>query len=231
MKNVAKYILIANKLRQSILEKEYDINEKLPNEENIAKMYNVSRITVRKALEELEKENYIYKIQGSGSYVKNNTIQDFNPNKFEIFDFEKMEVEITNFEIKIPTVEMCQKLQINDLDYYYEVNRIIKFNKKNIGYQVINLPAKIIQGIRLDIFNFSIYGFISDELSLSLSYATRSLKIIENYKSNINLHNIFVCSNLLSIKQSSYIGSGQLIEYTESYIDTEFYTLNEIIYP
>ena len=33
-------------------------------------MYQVSRITVRKAVDELVNEGYLYKIQGKGTYVK-----------------------------------------------------------------------------------------------------------------------------------------------------------------
>lgn len=43
--------------------------EKLPTEVELASRFHVSRITSKKALEELEKMSLIYRIQGSGSYV------------------------------------------------------------------------------------------------------------------------------------------------------------------
>jgi Transcriptional regulators len=55
MKETPKYVIVANRLRQQILEKEYQINEQLPQETSIAKSLNVSRITVRKALDILGK--------------------------------------------------------------------------------------------------------------------------------------------------------------------------------
>ncbi|MDB6234481.1 GntR family transcriptional regulator [Lactobacillus amylovorus] len=44
-------------------------NDKLPSEQELGKQFNISRITVRKALEELQNINFIYKKQGQGSFV------------------------------------------------------------------------------------------------------------------------------------------------------------------
>ncbi len=45
--------------------------KRLPTESEIAQEFNVSRITVVRALKELEIGNYIHRIKGSGSYVNN----------------------------------------------------------------------------------------------------------------------------------------------------------------
>ena len=42
---------------------------KLPSENEFCKQYGVSRITVRKTLDELVASRYIYKVQGKGTYV------------------------------------------------------------------------------------------------------------------------------------------------------------------
>ena len=44
-------------------------DEKLPTEYELSEKFNMTRYSVRKALESLEKEGYLYKIQGSGSYI------------------------------------------------------------------------------------------------------------------------------------------------------------------
>lgn len=45
---------------------------KLPSESQLGDSYHVSRITVRRALAELEKKKYIFKKQGQGSFVREN---------------------------------------------------------------------------------------------------------------------------------------------------------------
>jgi GntR family transcriptional regulator, arabinose operon transcriptional repressor len=70
-KNLNKplYRQIVDSLKQKIDNGELLPDEKLPTEVDLADKFNVSRITSKKALEELEKMKLIYRIQGSGSYV------------------------------------------------------------------------------------------------------------------------------------------------------------------
>lgn len=48
---------------------------KLPSEENIAKKYGVSRVTIRRALDELEQEGLIIRIHGRGTFVNRTALQ------------------------------------------------------------------------------------------------------------------------------------------------------------
>ncbi len=58
-------------LKQIIIEAiqsgEYKANDRLPTEKELCETYGISKAPVRQALQELEDENYIYKIHGKGS--------------------------------------------------------------------------------------------------------------------------------------------------------------------
>lgn len=73
----AKYKIIAEDLRKKILEKNYVLNSLLPSEGALQKQYEVSRYTIRQALDDLAKEGLIEKSKGSGSRV----IRDYLPKK------------------------------------------------------------------------------------------------------------------------------------------------------
>ena len=64
-----KYIAIKNHILQMIQDGKYKIGDKLPSENEIAKEHDVSVITSKKALDELQNDGYIYRIKGSGSFV------------------------------------------------------------------------------------------------------------------------------------------------------------------
>lgn len=57
-------------LRERIDRGEYVPDQQLPTEVELAEQFNVSRITSKRALIELEREGLIYRRRGSGSYVK-----------------------------------------------------------------------------------------------------------------------------------------------------------------
>ncbi|MGJ8453698.1 GntR family transcriptional regulator [Pseudothermotoga sp. U03pept] len=63
------YILIMDYIKAKILSKELRPGDKVPSENELARMFNVSRLTARKALENLEYEGIVTRIQGLGTFV------------------------------------------------------------------------------------------------------------------------------------------------------------------
>lgn len=66
-----KYEKIKQDISEKIISNVYQVNDKLPTETELMKNHGVSRFTVRRALDELEKENFVYSIQGGGTFVNN----------------------------------------------------------------------------------------------------------------------------------------------------------------
>ncbi len=58
--------IILNRIEKGI----YGISDSIPSEVELQKNFNVSRITVRRAIMELEREGYLEKIPGRGTFVK-----------------------------------------------------------------------------------------------------------------------------------------------------------------
>ena len=53
---------------------EWNPGECIPSERELSAIYNMSRITVRKAIDELERKGKLEKIQGKGTFVSNHSI-------------------------------------------------------------------------------------------------------------------------------------------------------------
>ncbi|WP_412989193.1 GntR family transcriptional regulator [Pediococcus siamensis] len=67
--SVPLYEQIHNQIRTSILHGKFGHAGKLPSEKEMSLTFNVSRITIRKALELLTKEGLVTKVQGKGSFA------------------------------------------------------------------------------------------------------------------------------------------------------------------
>lgn len=70
-KDIPLYRSVRDKLLQTIYNGELKIGEQVPSENALALQLGVSRITVRRAYQELESEGVIRRIQGSGTFVAN----------------------------------------------------------------------------------------------------------------------------------------------------------------
>ncbi len=64
------YSIIYDHLRDEILRQHYAPGARLPTEVELAKDFGVSRITSKRAMEELERDGYIYRQRGRGSFVR-----------------------------------------------------------------------------------------------------------------------------------------------------------------
>jgi DNA-binding GntR family transcriptional regulator len=65
---MSKYPFIKATLKHRLLSGHYREGEPIPSEARLAAEFNVSRMTARRAVDELEREGYIFRVQGSGSY-------------------------------------------------------------------------------------------------------------------------------------------------------------------
>lgn len=68
-RGVPMHSQISQWLRQKIDDGTYQPDQKLPSENELAKQFDVSRVTIRRALQSLENEAMIYRCQGLGSFV------------------------------------------------------------------------------------------------------------------------------------------------------------------
>ena len=78
------YSQVENNLRQQIISGELGVGEKIPTELELCERYSVSRITVRRAVQNLVDEGLIYRLRGKGSFVSvpKRVIRKGSPNNF-----------------------------------------------------------------------------------------------------------------------------------------------------
>lgn len=64
------YSRIFHELRAEIDEHRLLPGDRIPTERELCEKYEVSRITARRAVQELERRHYVYRVKGKGSYVR-----------------------------------------------------------------------------------------------------------------------------------------------------------------
>ena len=63
------YLQLEASLKQKIVTGEYEVGERIPTELEMCKEYGVSRITVRRAVQDLVEEGMLKKLRGRGTFV------------------------------------------------------------------------------------------------------------------------------------------------------------------
>ena len=78
IKRVSVTTQVVDSIRESIINGQFAIHEKLPSELKLCELLNVSRSTVREAMRSLQAEGYIEQIAGRGSFVRDNQSHDYD---------------------------------------------------------------------------------------------------------------------------------------------------------
>ena len=68
-KKIPKYVQIKEHLLQGIVSHRF--TDRLPSENQLSRKFSVSRMTARKALDEIDMEGFVERVPGRGTFVKN----------------------------------------------------------------------------------------------------------------------------------------------------------------
>jgi GntR family transcriptional regulator len=128
---------IIDHLIASIQTGKYEADDKLPSENELANLFRVPRITVRKAYERLQELGYIYSMQGKGSFVKDRH-QNIPIVLFSIENFSKRVMEM-GYNHQTQNI-FCEPIEYNDKIYQAlgakEGDRVFKIGRLRIIDQV-----------------------------------------------------------------------------------------------
>ena len=170
-----KYFIVKKAIVENIDNELYRSNEAIPSEKRLMELYNVSRITIRKAIDELVTEGYLYKIQGKGTYVK---ADEGSNNLFSITssteDVQRMGMTPSK-KTKISKVEMFY-VRANKR---YKIGRISYADNEPLNYTIAFLPEKIFPGlIEHDLEKESLYKLINDKYGIRITKARRTIEAV-----------------------------------------------------
>ncbi len=84
---ISKYQIVKNAIMKSIISEELLVDSVVPSENDIAKTFNVSIVTARKALTDLVHDGFVYRIRGKGSFVKNTAQTNKSNSNMKIISF------------------------------------------------------------------------------------------------------------------------------------------------
>ncbi len=179
-----KYYILKKVLEEKIENEEFPADEPIPSERELMEMYQVSRITVRKAVDELVNEGYLYKIQGKGTYVKTD---ERSSNLFAITscteDVVRMGMKPTKkvmvAELVYANAKRAKALEITQEERVFMLGRILFADQEPLNYTVTFLPEKLFPGIDRHSFDReSLYQVLQEEYGVRLTKARRTIEAI-----------------------------------------------------
>lgn len=181
---MTKYEYIFNDLISQINSGKYTPGSELPSEADLTKIYSVSRITVRRAIDELYRTGYIDKQQGKRGYVRETAITQ-QLNTISSYTEEILRKGMTpsrkvvSSALRLCTKEEQQRLALDKAEPVFFLQRIVCANKKPLCYTEATLPYQIFRDIEnYDFSKRSLYDIIENEYGISIQSSVLKLKAI-----------------------------------------------------
>ena len=223
---MVKYQEIANDLRSQIQSGVYKSGEQLALEREMCEQYGVSRITIKKAVDQLVKEGLVVKRRGSGTFVKslgNEEVHDISmANQFtgfsKVFEGHKVATRIIRFDIIHPSPEVAEKLNITTDDFVYDIVRLRKVDGEPVVIEYTNMPIELIPGIKREVLENSIYGYIEGQLHFKIQSAHRFIRaLLPTLQEEELLQIEHGTMPILEVEQTAFLDDGRAFEYSKAH--------------
>lgn len=221
---LAKYKKVANELRKRIQQGYYSAKEVLPDQKTLALEFETSRVTIKKALDVLYVEGFIYTIQGSGTYIKKNAFQlsesgvKIGQNMgltHQIDESVELTNEILAFGVRFPNEEESGQLFLKPENPVYEIKRLRILNAKPYSIEYTIIPVEIVSGLTTDILNHSVYDYIQKELGLVFGGNRQTIKAAQPNEYDKKYLNCAVDEPVLEVTKVMFLESGTPFEFSK----------------
>jgi DNA-binding GntR family transcriptional regulator len=142
--------VVRSELRKLIVNGEWEVGSRLPNETDLCEQYNVSRITLREAVQGLVQDGYLVRRQGSGTYVtRRPTLQNSLDTNFSYTEYlEQANIRagkrILSAKLVLAEAELAEALAVEPGASIVEVRRLRTADGTPAVYSVDSIPAEIV---------------------------------------------------------------------------------------
>ncbi|KAF1045185.1 GntR family transcriptional regulator [Xylophilus sp.] len=214
---------VRERLRERILDGTYVPHAQLPSESELGALFSASRITVRQALSDLQRENLIFKIPGKGTFVsKPKAFQQLSQLEGFAEALNRMGYEVRNRVMSHKTVpasaRVARKLGVAVGEPVAQIKRVRCINRAPVSYEVTYLPHAIGERLRQeDLAGRDIFLILENDYGIPLGHA--DLQIDATLADDALSHALDIEEGtaLLRIERLTHTAAGAPLDFEDLY--------------
>lgn len=232
-KRIAQYKQIENDLMQKINLGYYKKDDLIPTELELSNTYHVSRVTVRKATDNLVAKGLLTRVAGVGTFVCHPSVT-FNPSSIQGFS-EVMEdqgirvfTEVPVFMVQKSPPNIASLLGIEAGENIYYIERLRYANDEIFQYEITYMSCRLYPDISLKILQGSKYQYFEQVLGLKIAYSSHTVIPLHPTKKISDMFGISMNTPILQVANTTYLSNGQVMDYTELILNSPKYQLTYV---
>lgn len=135
----------------------------IPSESELVNRFGVSRGTVQRAIIELSRLGFLYRVQGKGTFVANTRIKREGFSLLSFTDEIKnhgysTSAQILRFDVIVPEPDVMNALELDKNDTVYVIERIRFIEDDPMALVLSHVPQKLVPNLTLDDIQYSVYS-------------------------------------------------------------------------
>ncbi|RKP56063.1 GntR family transcriptional regulator [Pararobbsia silviterrae] len=217
------YLQIKDTLRARILDGTYPPHSQMPSEHALCAMFSVSRITVRQALGDLQKEGLVFRLHGKGTFVsKPKAFQNVTWLQGFAEAMSSMGYEIVNELRSVRPVKasrhVAERLKLAEGASVFEIHRVRLLNREPVSLELTWVPESIGKRIaNADLVTRDIFLIIENDCGVPLGHADLSIDAILADDDIVEALRVEEGSPVLRIERLTHDAQGHPIDYEYLY--------------
>lgn len=232
MEILHKHEIIKEYLIERIKNKELLPFDMIESENELAKKFNVSRMTSRKVIDELVVMGFLFREHGRGTFVSDlPRFKDLQ--SFLCFTEEAslkgltVENRIVEFYQDQPSPLICNKLGINKNKQVWYIRRVRCVDNQTYAYEDSAYIASVFGDCDANVLKGSVYHHLENNVGLSIAFANQEIEAVVADKKIAQLLEIPEGLPLLKISMVSYLKNGLPFEYTTTYYRSDRFKVSQ----
>lgn len=213
------YAQVYKALRDGIVARKWLPRQPLPTEHELMETFNVSRITIRRAVDELVREGIVIREKGRGTYVappkhsyRFTTLTSFTEELIE--KGFRPGTRILDFSVLPASEEVAGRLKIPPGGEILRLERQRFADGSVVALNLSHIPRKLCPDLREDdIADNSLYRVLEKKYGLYIKKASRDFEMIEAEPYEAKLLEIPVGTPILKLTGTVSTGDGIVVDY------------------
>lgn len=220
-----KFAAIYEELKKRIIQGTYAESGLLPTEAILIDEFSCSRNTVRRAIQKLNEEGFVYSVKGRGVVILETTRMDETYFKFHNFHGLKAlnsareikkGTKVLQFEEIVVSDMLAKEISFQPGEEAYLVVRLRLLDDRAVMVDTSYFKKSLIPGLSEEIAQGSIYHYIEHDLQIPIAANKTILRIekataLDHERLDLQDYNcVGVFENM------AYTDMGKLFEHTES---------------
>lgn len=229
-----RYEEVAQFILENINNNHYPTGTKLPSEYELADDFNVSRLTVRKAIDLLIKQNILIKEKRRGTYVMtpHNKIQSGRSGLVGFTESAKLHgkhpnTQVISFEAMSQLPKNISQALDQSTETTYHIKRLRSFDNDPMTVEEIYIKEALLPNLSKEDLEASLFEKI--EQTIDISYSHQEIEAIVMTEELATLLEGAVGDPVLLVHTITYSPSGLPILFDLSYYRADKYTFNNTL--